>query len=129
MEEPVKKVRETTVNAGNTQQTTSEVIEPHETTARKQNLAARIIGFVTMVLVTLLALRFLLTLLGANPNNAFADLIYSLSQPFVSPFFSLFSYELKYGVARFETFTLVAIAIYSLVGYGIARLVTISQDK
>jgi len=129
MDEPVQRIRQTTVNDGNTQQVTRDVIEPNETVNRKQNLAARIVGYTTMVLITLLGVRFILALLGANPNNAFADFILTISRPFVAPFFSLFNYSLDNGVARFEVFTLVAIAIYGLVGYGIAKLVTISQDK
>lgn len=93
------------------------------------NLIARIIWFIAGVILALLALRFILALLGANPSNAFADLIYDVSHPFVSPFFSLFSYDLNLETvgSRFEIYTLVAMAVYALVAAGLARLATINR--
>lgn len=89
------------------------------------SLAARIVWFIAGVLLTILALRFVLVLLGANRTNGFADFVYSISHPFAAPFFSLFNYDLNYGVSHFELSTLVAMAVYALVAYGIAKLVTI----
>lgn len=88
---------------------------------------ARIIWFITGAIVTILAMRFGLSLLGANRGNPFADLIYSLSYPFVAPFFGLFGYQVNYGVSRLEVETLVAMAVYVLVGYGLVKLVTINR--
>jgi uncharacterized protein YggT (Ycf19 family) len=92
-------------------------------------LAARIIWYIAGVLLILLAFRFVLALLGANPNNGFANFIYSVSHPFVAPFFGLFGYNLRYGVSRFETYTLVAMAVYAVVAWGLARLATIEQPR
>lgn len=131
MEEPIQKVRETTTKTGNTTQTTQEVIDPNsegKTGAHAQNVVARLIGFIAAVLLVLLGLRFVLALLGANPGNGFAHFIYSASHPFVAPFFSLFSYSLKYGISHFETFTLVAMVVYALVAGGLMRLVTINRN-
>ncbi len=75
----------------------------------------------------MLALRFVFALLGANPANGLADFIYTVSHPFVAPFFNLFGYNFTSGSARFEMFTLVAIALYALVAYGIAKLFTINR--
>jgi hypothetical protein len=75
----------------------------------------------------ILALRFLFVLLGANPDNAFANFIYSVSNPLVAPFFGLFNYSAVLGVARFEVFTVVAMAVYALVGFGIASLLTLDR--
>jgi hypothetical protein len=76
----------------------------------------------------LIAIRFVLSLLGANPDNMFADLIYSLSYPLVAPFFGLFGYTLQYGVARFEFESLVAMLVYGLVGYGLARMMSATRS-
>jgi len=92
-------------------------------------LLARIIWYVAGVLLVILAFRFVLALLGANPNNAFANFIYNVSHPFVAPFFSLFGYRLQYGVSRFEVYTLVAMAVYAIIAYGLARLVTIGRPR
>jgi hypothetical protein len=89
----------------------------------------RIVWFIAGVLLVLLAFRFVFALIGANPANGFADFIYTTSHPFVSPFFSLFSYRLQYGVSRFEIFTLVAMAVYALIAFGIARLLVIDRPR
>ncbi|HSX43566.1 MAG TPA: YggT family protein [Candidatus Saccharimonadales bacterium] len=95
---------------------------------RPASMAAHVIWYVASVLLALLAIRFVLALLGANPANQFANFIYSVSHPFVAPFFSLFNYNLQYGASHFETFTLVAMLVYALIAGGIARLVTIKRD-
>lgn len=132
MAEQIQQVRQTDRTDDSTQNT--RVVETpdtytaaNETNTSGQGLVARIIWYIAGVLLALLAFRFVLALLGANPNNGFANFIYSVSHPFVAPFFSLFGYNLRYGVSRFETFTLVAAAVYAIVAFGLARLVTINK--
>lgn len=91
------------------------------------SLAARIVWFIAGVLITLLAFRFVLVLLGANQGSGFVDFIYSVSRPFAAPFFGVFGYAIEYGRSRVELSTLLAIAVYALVAYGIAKLLTIRQ--
>jgi uncharacterized protein YggT (Ycf19 family) len=93
----------------------------------RMSVAERVIWFVAGVIISVLALRFVFALLGANPNNAIANFIYTVSHPFVAPFFSLFRYNYAAGASRFEIYTLVAIVIYSLIAAGLARLVTIGR--
>lgn len=100
-----------------------------ETSVGGSTLAARVVWYVAGVLLVLLAFRFVLTLLGANPSNGFANFIYSLSHPFVAPFFGLFGYNLHYGVSRFEVYTLVAMAVYAIVAWGLARLFTLNKTQ
>lgn len=128
MADDVQTVRETTTRSGNTVQKTQEVHDPVATQEHNQNVAERVVWFVAGILLTLLAFRFVLSLLGANTTNAFANFIYDVSQPFVSPFFSLFSYDnYQYGVSRFELYTLIAMAVYAVVAYGIVKLVTLNR--
>lgn len=96
--------------------------EPVEYVAESQPLGERIVWFVAGILLVLLSFRFVLALLGANPANAFANFIYTVSHPFVAPFFSLFGYRLQYGVTRVEVYTLVAMAVYAVVAYFIGRI-------
>lgn len=91
------------------------------------NTAARIVYTIGGLIMALLGLRFLLTLLGANPNNAFANFIYSTSNPFARPFFGLFNYNPTLGQSRLEVETLVAIAVYGLITWFIVRLLTVSR--
>jgi hypothetical protein len=93
------------------------------------NVAARVIYLIGGVLLTLLALRFLLALLGANPANGFASFIYDVSYPFAVPFFGLFSYSANLGRSSFEIGTLVAIVVYGLVMELLVRLVTIGNHQ
>lgn len=99
------------------------------TTNGSQAMAARVVWYIAGILIGILAIRFLLALLGANPANAFASFIYSISYPFVAPFFSLFSYNYRYGVSQFESYTLVAMAVYALIAYAIARLITLNRPN
>lgn len=104
-----------------------EVARTREPQPEPGTVAARVVYIITGIIVSLLAFRVLLSLLGANRDNAFADLIYTLSQPFAAPFFGLFSYDPQYGVARLELETLFAMLIYMLIGGLIARLLTVRQ--
>ena len=110
-------------------QSVRHVSQTSEATVGGSYLVARIIWFVAGVLLVLLAFRFVLTLLGANPSNAFADFIYDASHPFVAPFFGLFGYNLQYGVSRFEIYTLIAMAVYAIVAWGLARLATLNKPE
>jgi hypothetical protein len=94
-----------------------------------QNIAGRIIYYVAGVIIAILLMRFMLSLLGANRGNGFADLIYGLSYPFAAPFFGLFSYSAQYGVARFEFETLVAALVYGLVAWAIVKAIEIGGRR
>lgn len=86
---------------------------------------ARFVWLIAGILEAFLAMRVILSLLGANQANGFANFIYTVTQPFVAPFFGLFNYQMQYGVVRFEFETLVAMAVYGFVAWIIARLLTI----
>ncbi len=129
MTEDIQNVRETTTRSGDTVQKTTEVRDPRAKSEHQQNVAERVIWFVTGILLVLLAFRFLLSLLGANTTNGLANFVYNTSHPFVAPFFSLFRYNnFTNGVSHFEVYTLVAIGLYAVVAWGIAKLVTLNRD-
>jgi uncharacterized protein YggT (Ycf19 family) len=131
MAEQVQHIRHWRRDPNNTAVETSEVINrenPAAEQARSQDVASRIVWYVAGILLALLALRFMLALLGANPANAFANLVYSITYPFVAPFFTLFSYNLSYSRAHFELYTLVAMLVYALMAYGISRLITLTRE-
>lgn len=91
------------------------------------NPVGQIVYLVFGILEAILAIRIILSLLGANRGNAFAQLIYSITYPFVAPFFGLFGYQFQYGVARLEIETLVAMLVYALIGWVIIRLTQIGR--
>ncbi len=135
MAERIQEVEETTVSNGLPVQSTTRVTstdrvvndEPVAVNNSGTSTAERVIYYLVGLLMALLAFRFVLSLLGANRENAFANIIYSITYPFAAPFFGLFGYKVQYGVSRFEIETLVAMAVYALIGYAIAKLIRIAR--
>ena len=106
-----------------------ETTQVTEARATGSTIVERVIWYIAGVLLVLLAFRFVLALLGANQSNGFANFIYDTSHPFVSPFFGLFGYNTQYGVSKLEVYTLVAMAVYAIVAWGLAKLVTINRAE
>jgi hypothetical protein len=92
-------------------------------------VAERVVYLVGGILLAILALRFLLMLLGANSGAGFADFIYSTSHPFVAPFFGLFNYQEQFGASRFEYETLIAIVVYAIVMVVLAKIVALPSNR
>jgi hypothetical protein len=84
--------------------------------------AKQVIYFVFGVINVLLVIRFVLLLLGANEVSPFVNLIYSLSGALVLPFRGIFA-EPDLGASVIEWAALVGIVVYSLLAYGLARVV------
>jgi len=91
-------------------------------------VAQRIIWFIVGLINAIIALRFIFLLLGANRGAGFTDFIYSVSAPFVAPFVGIFG-EPVYGQSVFEVSSILAIIIYTLIGLGIAKLITIARPQ
>ncbi|AUC61407.1 hypothetical protein AA637_09675 [Cyanobacterium sp. HL-69] len=79
-----------------------------------------LVGF----LQVLLFIRLLLRLLGANPENQFAQFIYGVSDLFMSPFATLFISPVSDetmnpigGMNVFDLNVMVAIIVYALLGW------------
>jgi hypothetical protein len=72
----------------------------------------------------LIALRFLLKLMAANPENPFAALVYFLSRPFIAIFVGLMSTP-SFGGIEIEFFDLIAILVYFLLAWALIRLLWI----
>jgi hypothetical protein len=75
-----------------------------------------------------LALRFVLKLMGANPNSGFTILIYGLTERFTSLFTGLVTRSIS-GEADFEIATLIAMAIYAQLFCGIVTVSLILTDR
>jgi len=80
----------------------------------------QVIYFICGVINVLLALRFVLLLLGANEVSSFVTLIYGLSRPFVLPFRGIFPAP-DLGASVIEWAALVGMVVYSLLAYGLVR--------
>lgn len=117
-------VRETTTQNGDTTVQRQTVAQHSHTSGLV--LVQRVIWFIVGLINVIVAIRFVLLLLGANREAGFTDFIYSLSSPFVAPFVGIFG-EPTYGRVVFEVSSILAIVIYSLVAWGIVKLLTIAR--
>jgi uncharacterized membrane protein len=88
----------------------------------------RIVWTILGILEVLLALRFVLKLIGANPNSGFAVFMYGLTGVFTAPFTGLVSTWVS-GETVLEVTTLIAMAIYALLFWGVVRLIPILTDR
>jgi len=75
----------------------------------------------------LLAIRLVLKLFGANPLAGFTNFIYGVTDFFMAPFRNLFPAVSTGGSsgAVLETSIVVAIIVYALIGWVVARLIVI----
>ena len=73
------------------------------------------------VIEGLIAIRFVLRLLGANPGAGFADLVYGVTAPFLAPFVGLFGTP-QYNGSALELHSIVAIIVYALLAWVLAKL-------
>lgn len=96
--------------------------------ANHLTFAGRIVWLVVSIIIFILSLRFIFILFGANASNGFVNFIYNISYPFARPFFGIFNYSVHYGVNRVEAASLIAIVVYTIIGYILVRLLTISQS-
>lgn len=88
--------------------------------------ANQVVWYILGVLEVILLFRFLLKLFAANPAAGFTDFIYSITQPLVAPFLSVFRISSVEG-SIFEWTTLLALFVYWLVATGIMQLLAMSR--
>jgi hypothetical protein len=72
------------------------------------------VGFLLLVLETLLAFRLAFQLAGANSANGFVDFIYDVSHPFQAPFAGIANHSTS-GSTVFEPETVIAMAVWAAV--------------
>lgn len=78
----------------------------------------QVIWYVLGLIEVILAFRFVLKLLGANPGAGFVSLIYGLSEPFVAPFSGILGIAAA-GPVVFEWSVIFAGIVYFVLAYGI----------
>jgi hypothetical protein len=86
--------------------------------------AEQAVWLITGVVDALIVIRFVFKLLAASSQASFVTFIYNLTQIFVAPFHGIFNTAAN-GNNVFEPESLVAIVIYSLIGWGLASLVRV----
>ena len=87
---------------------------------RKVRKVEDVIWFITAVIITLILIRFILLLFGAQTGAPFVDFWYGMTAPLIAPFAGIFgnldTYN-SYTGQRLEIESLVAMIIYGLLGY------------
>lgn len=83
--------------------------------------AYQIIWYILGIFEILLAFRFLLRLVGANPASGFTNLIYTLSAPLALPFRGIVG-ATQFGTSVIEWSTLIAMIVYLVIAYGLVKL-------
>jgi hypothetical protein len=96
--------------------------DPYANRRRQSYKLVQAIWLLFGIVEGLLAIRFILRLLGANEAAGFARFIYGASAPFVAPFNNLFANP-GGGGSVLELNTIVAIVVYMLVAWLIAKVV------
>jgi hypothetical protein len=117
-------------------ETTNEPVATNDTVATENpraehriTVVERIVYLVGGILLAILGLRFILMLLGANQGSGFVDFVYSVSHPFVVPFFGIFNYDESFGRSRFEYETLIAMLVYAILMVVIAKIVALPSRR
>lgn len=86
----------------------------------------QIVWYILGFIEALLAFRFILKLLEANPEAGFSNFIYSITHVFVLPFMSVFQISQVSG-SIFEWTTLLAMFVYWALAAGIIKLFLMSR--
>ena len=81
----------------------------------------QIIWYILGVIEVVLAFRIILKFLGANAYSGFTNFIYAVSSPFALPFSGILRTTVSSDIV-FEWSTLIAMAVYAVVAYGIVAL-------
>jgi YggT family protein len=109
---------------------TSERVTRDVAAERRQGVlkVTQIIWTLVGILEIALGVRFVLKLIGANPEAGFATLMYNITEPFVAPFTALLGTPTS-GAVVFEVTTLIAMAIYALLAWIVVRVIQVVTDR
>ncbi len=127
-EEPEGTVREeshVTTGDGMAPDSASEVVRKLTPARRGIELIYLAFGIVDVVLL----IRMVLKLLAANAHAPFTSFVYGVSDFLLIPFRGILPVTTVSDKSVFELSVVIAIVIYSLVGYGLVRLVRIAFSR
>jgi hypothetical protein len=122
----------TTVSTPTTQQVVRQtsVVTPHVDAGSPQKAyqakkaifrTYQVVWYILGVIEVILAFRIVLKILGASTASGFTNFIYAISAPFSLPFAGILGTSVG-SVSVFEWSTLIAMAVYAVIAYGIVAL-------
>ena len=101
------------------------VTEYHDCAAARRarfRWVSGLVYFLFGVLEVLIAARFALKLLAANPDNPFVRFIYDVTAPFVAPFLTILPALSPWEGSVLELSALVAIIVYAILSWVIVKV-------
>ena len=84
--------------------------------------ATQLVWLLFGILEALIALRIGLKLIGANPGNPFADIIYGFTSLFLFPFTGLVGTPAAGGMVL-EFSSVIAMIVYALIAWALERII------
>jgi len=87
----------------------------------------QVVWFILGIIEILLAFRFVLKLLSANPAAGFTSFIYGTTYMFAAPFLAVFRNSRIVEGSIFEWTTLLAMLVYWVIALGIIKLFLMSK--
>ena len=82
----------------------------------------QVVWYLLGIIEVLLAFRFVLKLLGANPTAGFTSFIYGVTHIFATPFLTVFRSSSITEGNIFEWTTLLAMLVYGIIAWGIVKM-------
>jgi uncharacterized membrane protein len=110
--------------------TPTEVQQRHvvhdEATERYANISRvnQVLWLLFGVILSLIAVRVVLKLIGANPAAVFSQIIYGMTDVFLWPFAGITA-DPSVGAFQLEISSVIAMIVYALVAWGLTRLIWI----
>jgi len=108
-----------------------EVVETEREVGRGRTLArvSQVVDYIFYVIYGLLAIRLILALLAARRTAGFTQFIYSITDPFYSPFRGIVAEPTAEGGYRLALSVIIAIIVYALVHLGINGLLRLFAHR
>lgn len=103
-----------------------------DVTVDSKSTVGNVVWYIVGLIEVLLAFRFALKLLGANPSSGFVDFIYNVTGILTAPFDSIFGVTTAPAGdvgSVFEPSILVAAVVYALIGWGIVKLINLNSKQ
>lgn len=125
-EQQTTEVRQSNVQEGATNVQRETVV--NTTKADGRVVAQRVVWYIAGFIITLLAIRVVLFLLGANQGSGFVDFMYAVTRPFAAPFYGIFP-QPSFGQFALDTASIVAMVVYALLAWGISKLFTLTSAR
>ena len=98
----------------------------YSSTTKPLYRGTQVVWYILGIIEVLLAFRFILKLLGANPTAGFTSFVYNTTSLFASPFLNVFSITKTAG-STVEWTTLLAMVVYWILALGIVKLILMGK--